>query len=356
MQFKKHGENPVLTPQAASTFVCPVAGEVRWEEKDVFNPAAAVKDGQVVLLYRAEDRVGRVAGTSRIGLATSEDGVRFERMPQPVLFPDRDAFFEDEKEGGLEDPRIALREDGTYILTYTAFNGVLPRLFVASSKDCIHWEKHGYAFQKAAEQGLFDHDFRCKSGAVLCEVQGENLVAKKVNGVYWMYWGEGVVYAATSDNLIDWVPILNTKECNNPPKRNRPGHMKWNGDRRLYTVLDGRKGCYDSWLVEPGPPPIYTEEGIQIIYNGAVNKLLGKEKGLRYCVGSATLNPRNPLEVLDRPKEPFLVPEEPFERTGQVGRVCFAEGLVYFKNQWFLYYGTADSQIAVATAERLTSL
>ena len=58
-----------------------------WEEKDVFNPAAVVKDGLVHLIYRAEDTVGRFAGTSRIGLATSRDGLHFERRPQPVLFP-----------------------------------------------------------------------------------------------------------------------------------------------------------------------------------------------------------------------------------------------------------------------------
>jgi predicted GH43/DUF377 family glycosyl hydrolase len=28
--------------------------------------------------------------------------------------------------------------------------------------------------------------------------------------------------------------------------------------------------------------------------------------------------------------------------------VCFLEGLAKYKNNWFLYYGTADSKIAVA--------
>ena len=32
--------------------------------------------------------------------------------------------------------------------------------------------------------------------------------------------------------------------------------------------------------------------------------------------------------------------------------MCFLEGLVYFKGRWFLYYGTADSKIAVAVAAK----
>ena len=69
--------NPVLTPDSSTKFFCPVRKDtVKWEEKDVFNPAAVVKDDTVFLLYRAEDKIGKFAGTSRIGLAWSEDGLR----------------------------------------------------------------------------------------------------------------------------------------------------------------------------------------------------------------------------------------------------------------------------------------
>jgi predicted GH43/DUF377 family glycosyl hydrolase len=129
--------------------------------------------------------------------------------------------------------------------------------------------------------------------------------------------------------------------------------MKWNGDPRLYAVLDGRKGLFDSWLVEPGPPPVLTENGIVILYNGASKNLIRKPRGMRYCAGSAVLNSANPLKVLSRDEKPFLVPDRPFETDGQVARVCFIEGLVYHKDKWFLYYGTADSKIAVAVADNL---
>jgi len=34
-----------------------------------------------------------------------------------------------------------------------------------------------------------------------------------------------------------------------------------------------------------------------------------------------------------------------------VNQVCFPEGLAWFQQRWLLYYGTADSKIAVAAKE-----
>src|SRR5437879_6023526 len=117
--------NPILVA-GAREFVCPILKQkIKWEEKDVFNPAAVARNDTVFLLYRAEDTIGKFAGTSRIGLAYSLDGLHFARRPEPVLFPDEDFMKQYEWEGGIEDPRIILREDGIYFLTYTAYDGKL---------------------------------------------------------------------------------------------------------------------------------------------------------------------------------------------------------------------------------------
>src|SRR5688572_19520793 len=77
---KADSVNPILLPGTALTFKCPIRNDtVRWEEKDVFNPAALVRHDTVFLLYRAEDSVGKYAGTSRIGLAYSTDGLHFTK-------------------------------------------------------------------------------------------------------------------------------------------------------------------------------------------------------------------------------------------------------------------------------------
>ena len=110
---KADSVNPILQPGTGS-FTDPIRKtKVLWEEKDVFNPAIVQKDGKIYMLYRAQDKIGKPEGTSRIGLAVSEDAIHFTRMPAPVLYPDNDSFKKLEWEGGCEDPRVVEGEDGT---------------------------------------------------------------------------------------------------------------------------------------------------------------------------------------------------------------------------------------------------
>src|SRR6476661_10939002 len=75
---KPDSVNPVLVPDSSQEFFCPILKKkIKWEEKDVFNPAAVVRNDTLFLLYRAELKIGRYAGTSRIGLAWSTDGLHF---------------------------------------------------------------------------------------------------------------------------------------------------------------------------------------------------------------------------------------------------------------------------------------
>ena len=91
---KADSANPCLVPSKA-TFADPIRKtNVAWEEKDVFNPAAVVRNGKVYLLYRAQDKIGKPAGTSRIGLAYSTDGLHFTTMKNPVLYPGNDQYKE----------------------------------------------------------------------------------------------------------------------------------------------------------------------------------------------------------------------------------------------------------------------
>ena len=353
--------NPVLGPCETSIWACGLAGKVAWEAKDVFNPAAVVKDGEVHLLYRAEDTVGKHLGTSRIGLAKSPDGLDFEREPEPVLYPAEDAMRAYEWEGGTEDPRVCSTEDGGYLMTYTAYDGAKARLCVATSPNLRTWTKHGLAFKTMPE--LWG-----KAGAVVCRVEGERLVATKLDGKYWMYWGESYIYAATSDDLIDWKPVVHPAESPKPnqigmprandyPTRWKAHELGESASEReaLVAVIRPRTGRFDSVLVEAGPPAILTERGIVLLYHGKNAPASGDPRFPAYTYGVAQLllDPNDPTAVLERATEPFLFPDRDYEITGQVGNVCFAEGLVPFGDRWLLYYGTADSKIAVASAPRI---
>ena len=326
--------NPAITPRATSTFRSPLGdSSVRWEEYATFNPAAVVKDGKVYVLYRAEDASGEMKigrHTSRIGLAESQDGLRFTRGSAPVLYPDKDAQASFEWPGGVEDPRIVEMEDRTYVLTYTQWNRDIPRLAVATSRDLITWTKHGPAFAKIA--GGKYRNLESKSGAILTRVQGNRVIATKVNGKYWMYFNVPEILIATSDDLVRWTPV---EDAQGRPLR----------------VLTTRPGYFDSWLVEAGPPAIITERGIVLLYNAGNSGTYGDPRlpARVYTGGQALYDARNPLKLIARLDEPFIRPGEDYERTGQYPEgTTFVEGLVPFKGRWYLYYGTADSRVGVA--------
>src|SRR5690606_16402981 len=150
------------------------------EDNDTLNPAATVKDGKVVVLYRAEDKSGVNIGdrTSRLGYAYSDDGIHFERKDQPVIYPANDSQQEDEWPGGTEDPRVAVTEDGLYVLFYTQWNRKVPRLGVATSRDLEHWEKHGPIFAKAKHAALIANKPH-KSASILTTLkQGKQVITK----------------------------------------------------------------------------------------------------------------------------------------------------------------------------------
>ncbi len=327
--FEKLDENnPILTPNSEDSFIDPVTGnEVFWSEKALYNPAAVVKDGVVNVLYRSQNN----ALTSHVGLATSTDGITFDHLSTPVLYPDNDDMLVYEKDGGCEDPRVVKREDGTYIMTYSAYDKSKARLAVATSTDLVNWTKQGLAFNDAYD-GKYK-DTWSKSGSIICDLVGEELIAKKIDGKYWMYWGESDLFMATSDDLIHWTPVEDA-------------------DGNLLSVMKPRKGSFDSYLVEPGPPAIYTENGILLIYNCANDDPNnGGDPMLpnrAYCPGQALFDAADPTQLVDRTNTYFMYPEKDYELEGLVNNVCFVEGLVYFQDAWYLYYGTADSRLAVA--------
>lgn len=312
--------NPVLQA-GTSTFTCPILNkEVLWDEKDVFNPAVVVRDNKVYMIFRAEDNIGKFAGTSRLGLAVSDDGLHFTKRPAPVFYPDNDSMKVYEWEGGVEDPRIVESPEGFYVMTYTAYDGNLARLCLATSKDLETWTKHGLVLK-----GKYT-DTWSKSGAIAARRVDDKIIAEKINGKFWMYYGDTDLFIATSDDLINWT----VEESN--------------------TVLRPRPKMFDSRLVESGPYALITDKGILLLYNG-MNLDEGGDPNLpkgAYCSGQVLFDINDPTKVVDRLVDHFMMPDKDYETTGQVNQVVFIEGMAPFKGKWYLYYGTADSKIAAA--------
>ena len=339
---KMDKENPILIPEATQSFICPILNDtVYWEARNVLNPAAVIKDDKIHLFYRAQD----INGTSRIGMAVSEDGIHFEKSPHPVFYPDLDSMklYEwnfnkiDENDhwlehqityfDGVEDPRIVESETGKYIMTYTAYDGKTARLCVATSNNLTKWEKQGLAFKDSKYHNLWS-----KSGAIVAkQINGKN-IAQKIEGNYWMYFGDTDLFIATSDDLIDWKIAENSE------------------NQKMISVMSPRKGYFDSRLVEPGPYALLTEQGILLIYNAsnAANFNDPIIPKYTYAAGQALFDKNQPYKLLERTDTYFIHPDKEYEKIGEVNEVCFVEGLVLFNQKWFLYYGTADSKIAVA--------
>ena len=335
--FYKPNENPIIKADSTLTFVCPIKNElIKWQKADVFNPAAIIKDNKVYLLYRCEDNPKAILGgrTSRIGLAYSEDGIHFTKYPTPVLYPDSSEFMQYDYPGGCEDPRIVETGDSLYVLTYTSWNHKVARLSIAFSRDLIHWEKKGLAFAKA-NNGKFINRWS-KSGSIVTKMVGDRQVVAKMNGRYWMYWGEYFINLAWSENLIDWNPLLNEK-----------GELK--------VIVGPRKNKFDSKLAECGPPALITDKGIVLLYNGKNSEAEDFDSDLpkgTYSVGKVVFDINNPGNIISRSDTYLLKPTLPHELSGQYkSGTTFAEGLVYFQSKWFLYYGTADSYVGVAISK-----
>jgi predicted GH43/DUF377 family glycosyl hydrolase len=286
-------ETPVISPQGEG-----------WESAGTFNPSVVLRDGKIVMLYRAQDK----GGTSRLGYAESADGIHFTRRSEPVLSPEEDY----EKDGGVEDPRL-VRFDDTYYLTYTGYNKKDAQLCLATSKDLIHWQRRGVILP--AYKGRWNVRWT-KSGAI---------VPEKIAGKYWMY------YLGTTPDKNDQMGLASSTDL-----------LHWT-DATDRPVLPVRAGKFDSRVAEPGPAPIVTPKGIVLIFNGADDKLV-------YRTGVAVFDRNDPRVVVSRTEDGVFAPEKTWEKVGQVPNVVFVEGMVRQGERYLFYYGGGDTNVGVAEA------
>lgn len=285
-----NGGRPILSPRPG------------FEARGVFNPAVIKADGRFVMLYRAQD----AQGISRLGYATSADGVTFTRESEPVLSPEA----EYERGGGVEDPRL-VRIGEIYYLTYTAYNGKDAQLALATSRDLRRWDRKGVILP--AYKGRWNVHWT-KAGAILPE---------PIGGKYWMF------YMADARDLRDQTGIAYSNDL-----------LTWT-EALDQPILARRPRKFDSRVVEPGPPPILTDDGILLLYNGADDRLV-------YRTGWALFDRRDPTRVIARSETPLFEPVADWEKAGQVPNVVFVEGLVVEPRRWLAYYGGADTHVGVA--------
>jgi len=283
--FSKYKKNPIVTPNC----------KLSYEKGCTYNPCAIVHNKKIFLIYRAEGQEDD--SVSSLCLAISDDGYNFKKYRNnPIIQPTLP-----EEKKGCEDPRISKIGD-TFYLTYTAYESYNQKkgnkisISLATSKDLIHWKKHG---------------------SILKNTKAGYIYPKKINGEYLMFVGDSNIKIARSKNLKNWKLDENS-------------------------FLETRKTNFDSKLVEVGPPFIELGDKIIMIYNSA-------NDNLEYAPSYLVLDKQNPTKILYRHNKPILIPEKQFELFGKVNNVIFTEGLVKFNNNFFLYYGGADKYVGMAT-------
>lgn len=305
-KWSRVSNTPIISPESDG-----------FESAGTFNPTVVKHDGKFVMLYRAQDRQGK----SSLGYAASEDGIHFVRRPEPVMVAEAPY----ESGGGVEDPRLVKIGDIFY-LTYTGYNnqggsgmhatGPIhgdAQLCLATSTDLLHWKRRGIIMP--AYKGKWNVGWT-KSGAI---------VPEKINGKYWMYYlADGPhqltqMAIANSDDLLHWTDVLD------------------------HPVLASRPKMFDAQVVEPGPAPVITNDGIFLVYNGADDNNV-------YRTGWVLFDKNDPTKVVARAERPIFEPVHDWEKVGQVPNVVFVEGMVRDSKRWLFYYGGADKYIGVASA------
>jgi predicted GH43/DUF377 family glycosyl hydrolase len=290
--FRRDPANPILT-----------ANDWPYQINTVFNPGATIHDGETVLLCRVEDR----RGLSHLTVARSPDGVHGWRVdPKPLLADDP---ADQTSLWGVEDCRITyVAELSAYVISYTAYGPAGPCVALATTEDFQSVEKLGVVMPP--------------------EDKNASLLPRRVNGEFCLYHrpahdGRADVWMSRSQDLRTW---------SNPEP-----------------VMASRKGAWwDAARMGLGPAPIETEHGWLGVYHGVKQMAAGP----LYRAGLVLFDLENPAKVIRRSPQWVLGPATDYETHGDVPNVVFPTGMTHNEEtgDLRLYYGAADSCIAVATA------
>jgi len=307
MNLVRYERNPILQKNP----------DQPWEAGSVFNPTVwEHAPGKYGMLYRATNDTKpteQQGYVSSIGLAWSTDGIHWDRQPEPLIKPDQS--YEDSL--GCEDPRITKLGD-TYYIFYTAVSVPKPRhqvrIALATTKD----------FKAVQKYGVIGPDNSSKAASLFPE---------PIEGKYLLLWAD----QAGSDSRI----ILTRFDSLEQLEHTKP--IDWTAEQIDQDLLKiPPAGIFTDQ--EVGATPIKTSDGWLFIYSG-----FSKEP--RWTICAALLDLAGPSRVLASTPEPLLLPETDAEKTGVVNNVCFPEGALVIGDELYVYYGSGDQGICLATCK-----
>ena len=295
--FERSPANPIISPS-----------DIPYPCDCVCNPAAIMHNGETLLLLRVIDQLG----SSHITVARSKNGETDWRINTELLLAptDRDLPYE---VYGCEDPRVSFLADrGEYVITYTGFSPLGAGVCIATTKDFQTIERYGLVLAPNNKDA--------------------SIFPRQVNGRYFMLHRPALgsmehIWLAESEDLIHWG--------------------------RPWMIIEERGGpWWDGEKVGGGPPPIETPDGWLVIFHGVQQT----SHGPIYRVGLALLDLENPRKVIRRLPRWVLGPKESYESSGLIPGVVFPTGTIVDGDDIRLYYGAADTRIAMARGKISTLL
>jgi beta-1,2-mannobiose phosphorylase / 1,2-beta-oligomannan phosphorylase len=321
LALKRAPVNPIISPS-----------DLHWEREAVFNPAAVVHNDRVHLFYRA---LGP-DGLSRVGYASSKDGVHFDKRhsypvyvmstgdlstdhhpyTSPVRSYDQVLYVSGGGWGGCEDPRTVKIGERVY-MTFNVFNG---------------WYNIRVAMTSIDEKDLERGEWKWRPLMYLSPANERHknwvLFPEKINGKFALLHNLHNIDPHTV--CIEYVddiekPIMNKFKSHDPhlvPDRD----ISWHN--RMRSV---------------GPPPVKTEYGWLVFYHA-----MDKYDPNRYKLGVILLDKNDPTKVLYRSTEPILEPDEWYENDWKPG-IIYASGTAVMGENLYVYYGGGDKHVGVAS-------
>lgn len=296
--FKRFVGNPIIEPNRNHA----------WESKYTLNPTAFIDNGQVHILYRAQDN----NDTSVIGYATSTDGIHLDQQyDEPIYIPRIPEEIRIEPgNSGCEDARATVIDDSLY-LCYTAYNGHGPARVALTSISLTDFRAHNWdkwSMPQLISPESMDDKNSC-------------LVSEKINGKYAFF------HRLNHAIWLDFVDTLN-----------------FANERKLggKVLMEVRPDSWDSRKIGIAGPPIKVGDEWLLIYHA-----LSLHDG-KYRLGAALLDLENE-RVTARLDYPILEPEAEYENRGLRPGTVFSCGAVVIDDQIHTYYGGADQFVCVAT-------
>jgi predicted GH43/DUF377 family glycosyl hydrolase len=314
--------------------------DLDFEIMGVLNPAVIMADGVIHLFYRAVAR----NNYSTIGYCRLSGPLTVaERNNHPVLFPEHEY-----EKNGIEDPRI-VRIDGRYYLSYTAYDGINALSALATSADLVDWTKRGLIAPLITVEEF--QDILEKNVDLNAKYNRYNIDARKnhIEENVWIWDKNLVFFPRKINNRLFFLhrikPDIQIVSGINDISDLTPEFWKNYFKDFDQHILLAPKHDHEISYIGAGAPPIETPIGWLLIYHTVHDTM----EGYVYCCSAALLDLDDPTVELSRLPYPLFFPEEDYELTGEVNNVCFPSGTLVLEDRLFIYYGAADSSIAVAS-------